>query len=46
MMCRMFDDTKKRCREANCEKCKMFSSIREDEYEPLFDIEYGLGIDY
>ena len=42
----MFDDTKKRCREANCEKCKMFSSIREYEYEPLFDIEYGLGIDY
>lgn len=46
MMCRMFDDTKKRCREARCEKCKMFSPIKEDEYEPLSDIEYGLGIDH
>ncbi len=45
-MCRMFDDTKKRCQETRCEKCKMFSPIREDDYEPLFDIEYGLGIDH
>ena len=46
MMCRMFDDTKKRCQEARCEKCKRFLLIREDKYEPLFDIEYGLGIDH
>lgn len=46
MMCRMFDDTNKKCQEARCKKCKMFSPIREDEYEPLFDIEYGLGIDH
>lgn len=46
MMCRMFDDTKKRCQEARCKKCKMFSPIQEDEYEPLFDIKYGLGIDH
>jgi hypothetical protein len=42
----MFDDAQKRCREARCEKCKMFSPVREDEYEPLSDIEYGLGIDH
>jgi hypothetical protein len=46
MMFRMFDDTKKRCREAHCENYKMFSSIQENEYEPLFDIEYGLSIDH
>lgn len=46
MMCRMFDDTKKKCQEVRCEKCKMFSPIQENEYEPLFDIEYGLGIDH
>ena len=46
MMCRIFDDTKKRCQEANYEKCKMFLPIREYEYEPLFDIKYGLGIDH
>lgn len=46
MMCRMFDDTKKRCQEAHCENCKLFSPTQEDEYEPLFDIEYGLGIDH
>lgn len=41
MMCRMFDDTKKRCQEGRCEKCKLFSPERGDEYEPLPDIEYG-----
>lgn len=46
MMCRMFNDTKKRCQEANCEKCKIFSPIREDECEPLLDVENGLGIDH
>ena len=46
MICRMFDDTKKKCQEARCEKCKLFSPIRENEYEPLFDTEYGLGIDH
>ena len=46
MMCRMFDDTKKRCQEARCENFKLFSPTRENEYEPLLDIEYGLGIDH
>lgn len=46
MICRMFDDTKKKCQEDCCENCKLFSPIREDEYEPLSDIEYGLGIDH
>ena len=45
MMCRMFDDTKKRCQEARCEKCKLFSPTRENVYEP-FDIENELGIDH
>ena len=42
----MLDDTKKRCQESRCETYKMFSPIREDEYESLFDIKYGLGIDH
>lgn len=46
LMCRIFDDTKKRCQKACCEKYKKFSPIGEDDYEPLFDMENGLGIDH
>lgn len=46
LWCRMFNDTKKKCQEAQCEKCKSFSPERGDEYEPLSDIEYGLGVDH
>ena len=45
-MCRMFDDTKKRCQEGRCEKCKMFSPTREEYNEPLLDYVNGLGIDH
>lgn len=46
MMCRMFDDTKKKCQEARCEKCKMFSPEANNDYEPLYDVDAGLGIDH
>ena len=46
MMCRMFDDTKKRCQKAQCENCKDKSWIKENPYEPLFDMDFGLGIDH
>ena len=46
MMCRMFDDTKKRCQEARCDNCKMFSPMNNTIYERLFDIDLGLGIDH
>ena len=46
MMCRMFDDTKKRCQEAQCENCKDKSWTRENLYESLSDIDLSLGIDH
>ena len=46
MNCRMFDDTKKRCQESQCENCKDKSWMQENPYEPLFDIDLGLGIDH
>jgi hypothetical protein len=45
MMCRNFNDKRKRCQEARCEKCKLFSPERIDVYEPFPDAP-GLGIDH
>jgi len=46
MMCRMFDDAKKRCQEVRCKGCKNRSMANNALYEPLLDIDLGLGVDH
>ena len=45
MFCRNFDDTKKRCQEACCDRCRHKAMEVGDPYEPLIEAG-GLGIDH
>ena len=46
MMCKNFDENRKRCQQARCDKCPNLATMSSFSNQPL-DIEgTGLGIDH
>lgn len=46
MMCKNFDEKRKRCQQAKCDGCKNLAPSNEPIYEPYHIEGTGLGIDH